>query len=119
VRTAAPTGRRGLPCKRRGVADDQLRNQGLAKDFSDGKDIVMEALITAGAAPARNASRYAPNPVDLRARLLDTAATGQQEIAARLALVKSIALNLERFVQAAGDSDTPADARGTAPSDAR
>lgn len=97
-----------------GIDSDSLRNKGYARDFGEGKQIVFDALTAAGLVPKPpgGASRYAPHPIEVRARCLDAAVnfvgslglvppSGDQDVARRVAQVKSVALALERFVLSA------------------
>lgn len=114
-----------------GVDESALRNRGFVKDWAEGKEVCWEALTAAGVVPQRaptqpagGASRYAPHPVELRARSLecalqvvgplpggiDTNAETTDAIGRRLALIKSIALNFEAFLLTAGQPPQSADA---------
>ena len=60
-----------------GIEERKLRNNGYARDFSEGKDICFEALTAAGLLQSRTSlpasSKYPPHPIEVRARALDAA----------------------------------------------
>lgn len=119
-----------------GIDEAALRNKGYARDYQEGKQICFDALAAAGLIPPKSAtsatgsSRYAPHPIEIRARAVDQAvaflggtngagvwgsgeAVTQEMLNRRIALVKTVALHLEGFMAAAGqDQQAPQNAGG-------
>lgn len=119
-----------------GIDEADLRNKGYARDYQEGKQICFDALAAAGLIPPKSAtsttgsSRYAPHPIEIRARAVDQAVAflggtngagvwGSGEVVTqellnrRIALVKTVALHLEGFMAAAGqDQQAPQNAGG-------
>lgn len=114
-----------------GIDEGDLRNKGYARDYQEGKQICFDALAAAGLIPPKGSpsspgsSRYAPHPIEIRARAVDQAvaflggangagvwgsgeAVTQELLNRRIALVKTVAVHLEAFMAAAGqDQQAP------------
>src|SRR3990167_7742682 len=62
-----------------GIDEGDLRNKGYARDYKEGKQICFDALAAAGLIPPKGSpsspgsSRYAPHPIEIRARAVDQA----------------------------------------------
>lgn len=122
-----------------GIEEAALRNKGYARDYQEGKQICFDALSAAGLIPPKSpnaqpgSSRYAPHAIEVRARAIDQAvafvngvmgaslagAEGvtQEVLSRRLAMVKTVAVNLEAFMLAAGQdpqASTPSGANNPA-----
>lgn len=119
-----------------GIDETDLRNKGYARDYQEGKQICFDALAAAGLIPPKSgssttgSSRYAPHPIEIRARAVDQAvaflggangagvwgsgeAVTPELLNRRIALVKTVALHLESFMAAAGqDQQAPHTAGG-------
>lgn len=106
-----------------GFTQNQLANDGIVVDFREGKQLVRDALISAGiisnAPRGSSSSRFPPHPVEIRLRCIDAAtnmmtslglppATEAKDLEIRLQQLKILAAGLEAYaLEANGVSVKP------------
>lgn len=123
VPSSVPGGRPIMRASIDGFQQNQLPNDGIVVDFREGKQLVRDALISAGIIPSAprgsSSSRFPPHPVEVRLRCIDAAtnmmaslglppANEPKDLELRLQQLKILAGGLEAYaLEANGVSVKP------------